>query len=415
MGGEIQRKQLKLCLIFKKMIKVLDLFSGYGGSNFALTKAGIDHKTIGYSDIEDCANYIYDLNHGGKSLGDVTKIVPEELEDFSLLTGGFSCQPFSICGKREGFENKKNGTVFFEIIRIAKIKKPKYMLLENVEGILSHDNGNTMKVILQSLQEIGYNVKWTKLYSKQHGTPQNRPRIWFACFKDIKDYNEFTFPEKEKLKVTVKDLLEDEVDDKYYLNENQLKKINDNIKTNKEKGRGFGNKPLNITSKCTTLTSHMSIDINDIPYFETVVYNAAHTKANGSRFKIDGCTFTLEASKSQSLCIADFRYDEGMRIRKDGCSPTLCSSQKSGEGLSGTPMIKNKRWRRLTPKECFRLQGFFTLKNDKVTFDEIKFGNLKDGKLYFLVGNGWCLNVASKIFKQMFKGNQNKQKTVFEF
>jgi len=289
------------------MIKVLELFSGYGGANFALTNAEIEHKTIGYSDIEPCANYLYDLNHGGNKLGDITKIIPEELEDFSLLTAGFPCQSFSIAGKREGFEDVNKGKLFFEIIRIARVKKPRYMLLENVEGIISHDNGNTLKVVLQSLKKIGYYVNYKKLYSKNHNTPQNRPRIWFACFRDINDYYEFNYPEKEILKRTVKDLLESEVDEKYYLNEIQIKKINDIINKNKEKGRGFGNKPLDINSNCTTLTSHMSIDILDIPYFQ----------------------------------IADFRYDEGLRIRKDNCCPTLNTKNDSTNSLSSGPLVIN--------------------------------------------------------------------------
>jgi DNA (cytosine-5)-methyltransferase 1 len=383
------------------MIKILELFSGYGGGSFSLSKACIDFECIGYSDIEDCANYIYDLNHGGKALGDVTKIVAEDLEDFDLLTGGFPCQSFSIAGKRQGFEAANKGKLFFEIIRIARIKKPCRMLLENVEGILSHDNGKTFEIVLMSLKEIGYKVKWQKLYSKQHGTPQNRPRIWFACFREQQDYDKFMFPEIEPLKITVKDLLEDEVDKKYYLSEKQLERVNNYNITNKEKGRGFNIEPVgNISS---TLTNHAHKDNNSIPI------------------------------------IADFRYDEGIRPRENGVSPTLCSTQKSGNGLSGmpiissmqqhntitesniintlpsamglggghTPMVNVTQWRRIIPRECFRLQGFFN--------DEIKFGNLSDSKLYFLAGNGWDINVASKIFTQMFKGNQNKQNNLSQF
>ena len=401
------------------VLKVLELFSGYGGANFALTKAEVEHETIGYSDIEKCADYIYQLNHGGKALGDVTKIDETKMEDFDLLTGGFPCQSFSLAGKRQGFAAVNKGKLFFDIIRIAEVKKPRWMLLENVEGILSHDDGKTMEVVLHELKRIGYQVHWTKLYSKNHGTPQNRPRIWFACFREQNDFLDFQFPETEELKLTVKDLLEDEVDNKYYLTERQLEKFNDSER--------YGNHKLNYNDIVSpTLLSIGQCDVAIIP---------------------------------EDFKIADFRYDEGIRIRKDGTCPTLACSN-SGKGLSGQPIImdippKNEsnknveiydsynnnkykndskvsntlkakgadpniintgsskefitinKWRRLTPRECFRLMGFFD--------DEIKFGNLKDTKLYFLAGNGWDIHTASKIFIQMFKGNNNSQRGVFDY
>lgn len=354
----------------ERMIRVLELFSGYGGASFALSKAGLEHRCVGYSDIEGCANYIFALNHGEDipRLGDVTKIDPNNLEDFDLLTGGFPCQSFSIAGKREGFAAKDKGNLFFEIIRIASVKQPRWLLLENVQGLLSHDNGETMKVILRELKKIGYFVNWKLLFSKEHGTPQNRPRVWFACFKEKSDYDQFMFPETEPLKLTVKDLLEDKVDEKYYLNKNQLDKINNYNKNNEDKGRGFKIEPVNDV--CTTITSHAHKDNNSVPL------------------------------------IADFRYDEGLRVRKDGVCPTL-KSRKREVDLSGCPMVNVNRWRRLTPRECFRLQGFFN--------DEINFGNLSDSKLYFLAGNGWDVNVASKIFVQMFVGNMNEQKNLSLF
>jgi DNA (cytosine-5)-methyltransferase 1 len=358
------------------MIKTLELFSGYGGASFALAKAGIEFKCIGYSDIEQYANYIFDLNHGGKALGDVTKINAEDLEDFDLLTGGFPCQSFSIAGKRQGFEAVNEGKLFFEIIRIARIKKPRWMLLENVEGILSHDDGKTFEIVLMALKEIGYKVIWKKLYSKQHGTPQNRPRIWFACFREQEDADKFMFPETEPLKITVKDLLENEVDKKYYLNEKQLENI--------EKRNRYGDHKLNYGDTIhSTLCSIKQSDVAIIP----------------------------EDFKSQSLCVAEpliahniyGGFNEGKPRFTDSVMPTI-QTPKGGGHL---PIINTTQWRRLTPRECFRLQGFFN--------DEIKFGNLSDNKLYFLAGNGWDINVASKIFIQMFKGNRNRQQNIFNF
>lgn len=407
------------------MIKILSLFSGYGGSEFSLKKAGIPFECIGYSDIEKCANYIYDLNHGGNALGDVTKIDEKDLPDFDLITAGFPCQSFSIAGKREGFEALNKGKLFFEIIRIAKYKKPRYMLLENVQGILSHDNGKTFEIVLSELRRIGYWVKWELLFSKEHGTPQNRPRLWFACFREKEDYDKFMFPQKEELKITVKDLLEDNVDEKYYLNENQLRRFNDSTR--------YGNHKLEYNDTVSpTLVSMGKSDVSIIPCDYKI-----HSGTQSHRsIRNDGICPTIMCGMKMILendfKVADFRYDEGVRLRENGISPTLTSTQKSGTGLSGMPIINTittgydrqesskefiainqqlnqstNQWRRLTPRECFRLQGFFN--------DEIKFGNLSDSKLYFLAGNGWDINVASKIFIQMFKGNQNKQNNLSQF
>ena len=333
-----------------------------------------------------------------------------------------NCQSFSTAGKRGGFAAANKGKLFFDIIRIAEAKNPRWMLLENVQGLLSHDDGKTMEIILSELHRIGYIVKWKLLFSKNHGTPQNRPRVWFACFREQEDADKFMFPEKEKLKLTVKDLLEDEVDEKYYLSEKQLEKINLHITNSKEKGGGFGNFPLDVEGHSTTLTSHMKKDINDVPYFKIadfrydegirvrkdnvsltintreppLVFNTAHTKANGKRWKDDGCAFTLEATQSQSQVINTITTGYGRQ-----------GSSKEFIAISKQVHNELNKWRRLTPRECFRLMGFF--------MDEIKFGNISDSKLYFLAGNGWDINTASKIFKQMFIGNSNEQKSMENF
>ena len=315
-----------------------------------------------------------------------------------------NCQSFSIAGKREGFKAERKGQLFFEIIRIAEVKKPRWMLLENVQGLLSHDKGNTFNVVLNELKCIGYYVHWKLLFSKEHGTPQNRPRVWFACFRDKEDYDKFMFPEKEELKITVKDLLEDEVDEKYYLSEQQKELL---LKLNSE---SFIN---NLNSE----------GVQNWRY-DKGIFELSDNKI---------CATLTSTDNDRRLVSVD------VRKRNDGVSPTLASSQKGGQGLSGCPIVcddgasekfrtykedglspklkssrsnyalkeQNKQWRRLTPKECFRLQGFFN--------DEIEFGDLKDNKLYFLAGNGWDINVASKIFIQMFKGNKNKQNILWNF
>lgn len=133
---------------------------------------------IGFSEIDKYATQIYKQHYPEhKNYGDITKINTDELPDFDLLVGGFPCQAFSIAGKRKGFEDTR-GTLFFEIARILKAKQPRLFCLENVKGLLSHDNGNTFRIIISTLNELGYDLQWQVLNSKNHGVPQNRERVF---------------------------------------------------------------------------------------------------------------------------------------------------------------------------------------------------------------------------------------------
>jgi DNA (cytosine-5)-methyltransferase 1 len=133
---------------------------------------------VGYSEIDQYAIQIYKKHFPKhKNYGDITKIEADNLPDFDFLCGGFPCQSFSIAGKRKGFQDTR-GTLFFDIARILKAKRPRLLLLENVKGLLSHDSGNTFKTIISTLDELGYDLQWQVLNSKNHGVPQNRERIF---------------------------------------------------------------------------------------------------------------------------------------------------------------------------------------------------------------------------------------------
>lgn len=135
---------------------------------------------VGFSEIDKYAIQIYQKHFKGhKNYGDARRIVPEEIPDFDLLCGGFPCQAFSIAGKRGGFEDTR-GTLFHEIARIASVKRPTFLLLENVKGLLSHDNGNTFGTILTTFSELGYFLEWQVLNSKDFGVPQNRERVFIV-------------------------------------------------------------------------------------------------------------------------------------------------------------------------------------------------------------------------------------------
>jgi DNA (cytosine-5)-methyltransferase 1 len=136
-------------------------------------------ECIGYSEIDKYADKIYQKHFGGRNFGDATKINARELPDFDLLVGGFPCQAFSIAGKRAGF-NDTRGTLFFDIARICKEKRPRHLVLENVKGLLSHDTGKTFQTILRVLADLGYFVEWQVLNSKDFGVPQNRERVFIV-------------------------------------------------------------------------------------------------------------------------------------------------------------------------------------------------------------------------------------------
>jgi len=174
-------------------MKYLSLFSGIGGFELGIFNTYVkkmEGKTlheidkmdlaecIGFSEINKYATQIYQKhfpNH--KNYGDITKINTKELPDFDLIVGGFPCQAFSVAGKRKGFDDTR-GTLFFEIARIVREKKPRLILLENVKGLLSHDKGSTFYTIITALDELGYDCQWQVLNSKNHGVPQNRERVF---------------------------------------------------------------------------------------------------------------------------------------------------------------------------------------------------------------------------------------------
>lgn len=165
-------------------MKYLSLFSGIGGFEYGIQQSNKAKQLecIGYSEIDKYARNVYEKhypNHPG--LGDATEIKTENLPDFDFLVGGFPCQAFSVAGKRRGFCDTR-GTLFFEIARILKDKKPTYFLLENVKGLLSHDKGRTFQTILKILSDLGYNVQWKIYNTKNYGIPQNRERIYIKGF-----------------------------------------------------------------------------------------------------------------------------------------------------------------------------------------------------------------------------------------
>lgn len=186
--------------------RFIDLFCGIGGFRKALDDLG--GECVFSSDLDDDAKSVYEKNYGERPHCDITKINEGDIPEHDVLCAGFPCQAFSISGSRKGFADETKGTLFFDVIRISKHHKPKVIFLENVKNIIQHDKGNTLKIILGSLDEIGYNVFHKMLNASKYGIPQSRERAYFICIrKDLGDVP-FEFPEPTKEEVCLIDYLE---------------------------------------------------------------------------------------------------------------------------------------------------------------------------------------------------------------
>ncbi len=194
--------------------KFIDLFAGIGGIRLAFESVG--GVCVFSSEWDENACKTYRANFGEQPYGDITKINAYDIPDFDILLAGFPCQPFSIAGKKAGFNHETQGTLFFDVERILKAKKPKAFLLENVKNLTAHDNGNTFKTIISHLEALGYNVYYKVLNALDYGVPQKRERIIICGFIDKVDF-EFPKPIDKKDRKTLSDILEQNVDKKYYV------------------------------------------------------------------------------------------------------------------------------------------------------------------------------------------------------
>lgn len=206
--------------------KFIDLFAGIGGIRLGFEAAG--GKCVFSSEFDEDACTTYEANFGEHPSGDITKINAKDIPDFDILLGGFPCQAFSIIGKKEGFKDETRGTLFFEIERILKGKKPKAFMLENVKNLVAHDKGNTFKVIISHLEALGYSVYAKVLNALDYGCLQKRERIIIVGFLDNVL---FSFPEKTVSNKTLADILEKDVATKYYvkpeIKESRLARLKD--------------------------------------------------------------------------------------------------------------------------------------------------------------------------------------------
>lgn len=326
-------------------MKYVDLFAGIGGFRYALDNVGMN--CVFTSEIDKTPSEMYKLLHGEDEIaGDILEIEAKDIPDHDLMVGGITCQGFSTNGNRLGFDHK-TGSLFFEVIRVAKEKKPKYIIIENVTGLLNHDKGNTISTMTNCLSEVGYSVDFTVLSSTDFGLPQVRRRVFIVGVlnqeveewksSDVKQVNaakdkvkethpnaktfNFNFPKGTLKSASIKDIIEDSIDDVNYLDLGDFL-----IKLSEGRYR----------IKDGTVQGYTDFDV--IKNTTTIDYTFMTSKTRRGRVK-QGVSKTLNQSVDVAI------YD--------------------GVGF-----------RRITPKEVFRLQGFpeeayATLKNAEFSINQL--------------------------------------------
>jgi DNA (cytosine-5)-methyltransferase 1 len=232
-----------------KGYKFIDLFAGIGGIRLPFDELGAE--CVFSSEWDKYAQKSYEANFGEIPHGDITKIDEKDIPPFDILLAGFPCQPFSHAGHKKGFEDTR-GTLFFDICRIANHHKPKILFLENVKGFVGHNKGKTFTTVKETLNDLGYTVYTKILNAKNFGVPQNRERIYIIAFRESVS---FDFPTEINQIVTVGDILQESVDEKYFLSDllwagHQRRKLE-----HKQKGNGFGYSLFNHQSLYTSTIS----------------------------------------------------------------------------------------------------------------------------------------------------------------
>ncbi|MBK2259608.1 DNA cytosine methyltransferase [Francisella philomiragia] len=236
------------------MLRIVDLFAGIGGIRLGVEQIFPKSKCVFSSEINKYSIETYKANFGDHNIyGDITKISEKDVPAHDILLAGFPCQPFSQAGLKKGF-NDTRGTLFFDILRILKYHMPKVFLLENVKQLKGHNKGQTLSIMLDELEKIGYkNVQYTILKARDFNIPQNRERLYIVGFKD--NEIKFSFPQPIEFQTQVGDILEEKVDDKYTISDklwagHQRRKI-----MNKKNGKGFGYGLFNKDSLYTNTIS----------------------------------------------------------------------------------------------------------------------------------------------------------------
>ncbi|HHZ8250524.1 TPA: DNA cytosine methyltransferase [Enterococcus faecalis] len=348
-------------------MKFLDLFAGIGGFRLGMESAG--HECIGFCEIDKFARTSYKAIHdttGEVEMHDITTISDEFIRGIGsvdVICGGFPCQAFSIAGKRKGFEDTR-GTLFFEIARFASILRPRYLFLENVKGLLNHEGGATFETILRALDELGYDVEWQVLNSKDY-VPQNRERVFIiGHLRGERTRKVFPFKKNDRAFTKL-----------------QGQQIYANTLTTRIEAQGTGTYVVEREQHEEKIA---------IPVL-TLTPDRLEKRQNGRRFKDDGEEmFTLTAQVKHGVAII-----QKSRGYNDGGIYKVAPTVTSNSWHENNFLKDSIRIRKLTPRECWRLQGF-----PDWAFDKAKEVN-SDSQLYKQAGNSVTVPVIADIASRL--------------
>jgi DNA (cytosine-5)-methyltransferase 1 len=379
--------------------KYLSTFTGIGGFEIGIQRAIPDAECVGYSEVNEPAIKTYERHFEHENFGDITTIDPSILPDFDCIVGGFPCQAFSVAGKRRGFEEAR-GTLFFDVARILKDKRPRHLVLENVKGLLSHDGGKTIQTIARVLTDLGYRIEWQVLNSKDFGVPQNRERIYIVghlrgectgqIFPIFGDDRKGTGGQEREISGTI--------DTGYAKNHRQsgatyiIKRNRGAIESTKDEALCLDSNYWKGLDNHGQRTGVMQIG---------QMYDNPHNSQAGRIYDAGGISPTLDVMAggnrqpkvlvSKATGVAIRGRDNGAQVeaRPDGLANTL----RTAGGGSSKPMVQaqDARIRRLTPTECERLQGFPDGWTEGVS----------DTQRYKQCGNAVTTNVVEAVMKRV--------------
>lgn len=395
--------------------KFIDLFCGIGGFHQAMADLG--GECVYASDIDTDCRKTYERNYGIKPDGDITKVEAKDIPAHDVLCGGFPCQAFSKAGKRLGFEDPTKGTLFFDIMRIANYHHPKYMLLENVRNLASHDEGNTWRVIHDSIVKAGYNVIDEPVIFSPHyiGVPQHRERVFIMCVrKDIADLPPFYFNTDRMPKCSIDSILQkdDEIDDlaRYQLKPEMIEWIDNwneflqGIKC--DKLPGF---PIWTDSLCAMKDNPMIGDWDNMPKWKQnfIKKNSELWEQNNEfidrwivKAKKNPLFFGSKAKLEWQAGETEYPnlWDNIMQIRPSGLRVKSGTYFPALVAITQTSIVGKKK-RYLTPRECARLQSF----PDTFMYDD------KNAQAYKQLGNSINVELV-KLFAEYMFGDKEVQR-----
>lgn len=383
------------------MLQFLSLFSGIGAFEKALDRLGVDYNLVNYCEIDKYASKSYSAIHNvpeSLNLGDITKVDTSKLPPIDVVSYGFPCQDISLAGKQKGLFDE-DGTLtrsglFFEALRIIEDTKPKVAIAENVKNLTGKKFKEQFGIVLESLESAGYNNYWQVLNAKDYGVPQNRERVFIVSIRKDVDTGAFKFPKGFELKLRLKDLLESEVDDKFYLSGKGVDYV-----LNPKRGMCTdinADTAQTVTTQSNWTGSFISPDIDRLEKSSTIGSDeptTVHLK-NGESFTVDDKPTVKQIGNCCPTKTRD-NPNQGRVYDTEGLSPAL-NCMGGGNRQPCVP-VSQLRIRKLTPLECFRLMGF----DDEDFYKAEKVNS--NTQLYKQAGNSIVVDVLVYLFKEILE------------